>query len=75
MGKLSELSLTGRSKENQKEKMSSTHYDLIKKLLRERLKSLSLYAEEFTDREKQINKHINSAIYNLSRKYKQSMDV
>lgn len=75
MGKLSELSLTGRSMGSRKEKMSSTQYDLFKRLFRKRLKSLSLYAEEFTDRQKKMNKHIKNAIINLSRKSKHLVDV
>lgn len=68
MDQISGLTISGRSAGNQKQKISSIKYNVIRNLYAERLKSLKLHAPEFIDREKQANKHIKNAFSNLLRK-------
>lgn len=72
--KLSQISLSGRSNKGQKEQIAYAQYNVIEKLFRKRLKALRLSAEEYIDREKQMNKHIKNAFNNLARS-KQATDV
>lgn len=71
--KLSSLSLTGRSRGGTKKKLSSLKYNLVKNLFWERLSSLNLYSDEFSDRAKRMNKHIKSAILNTARSMEKKM--